>query len=84
MKNKIKNILEYIVCLISFTIIIYGFALMFSAVFLISKNIIFNIAWGVFIIIGLDLKITWHDKEIFRLCWGLQWLFKEILPKYRQ
>lgn len=80
------KILKYagacVISIIAFACIIYGFILLFASIF-ISKNIIFNIIWGFFVVIGLDLKIIWKDKEIFRLCWGLQWLIKEILPKYK-
>ena len=43
----------------------------------------FNIAYITLIIIGLDFQVIIKDKEVFRVCWGLQWLFKEILPKYK-
>jgi len=42
-----------------------------------------NIAYITLIIIGLDFQVIIKDKEVFRVCWGLQWLFKEILPKYK-
>ena len=39
----------------------------------------FNAAVISFIIIGLDVKVTHNEKEIFRLCWGIQWIVKGVL-----
>ncbi|AJA50078.1 hypothetical protein CPAST_c40490 [Clostridium pasteurianum DSM 525 = ATCC 6013] len=43
----------------------------------------FNAAVISFIIIGLDLQVTYKGEEVFRLCWGIQWIIKGVLPKYK-